>query len=95
MDSDEIKKTIDDVGDALLECTTILMITEGNIYRDQKLMDCDLVIAVGEVGSPISNKEYQLQISLVHNKKMWIKEDEVQMCVATNFREVDDRLGEN
>lgn len=95
IDPEEIKRAMTELTEALLECATILMMVEGDIYRNDKLMDYDLVNAAGEIASPVSGKEYQIQISLIRNKKMWVEDDEVQKRVATNIRTVDENIDEN
>lgn len=83
--AEEFRKAQENLNAALSECMVVLMLAESDLYKEEKLMDYDLVIGVGETQSPISDKEYQIQLSLIRNKKMWVDEDEVQRRVATNI----------
>ncbi|RLD57003.1 MAG: hypothetical protein DRI97_06305 [Bacteroidetes bacterium] len=94
LDSEQLKAA-KNLTEALLECVTILFSVEGKIYRKEKLMDYDLVNAAGEVTSPVSGKEYQIQVSIIRNKKMWVESDEVQKRIATNVRTIQDNVKEN
>jgi hypothetical protein len=75
MDKETFDAMVKDLTDGLLEAVMILMSDEGEKTKSGDLSNVDLVVATGDVQSPISNKEYQLQVSLVVNKDLWLEEN--------------------
>lgn len=74
MANDRLKEMVGNLADGLVESVMIAMAEEGMKHKAGDLSKLDIVVATGEVESPISGKSYQLQISLVVNKNLWLGE---------------------
>lgn len=71
---ENINEMVDNLAEALVESVMMAMAEEGIKHKKGDLEKLDIVVATGEVESPISGNKYQLQISLVVNKNLWLGE---------------------
>ncbi len=95
MGSDKSEERLKDLTEGLLESVFQLMSEEGEKFTRGDNSNLDLVVASGDVTSPISNKEYQLQISLVANKTLWLGEQTIGYRDTLGSFKTDGNLDEN
>lgn len=95
MGKDELEEILKDLTDSILESVIILMTDEGDKTKKGDNSNVDLVVATGEVESPISRKKYQIQVSLVVNKDLWLEENVIGYRDTLGSFQVEEGLNHN
>jgi len=95
MGNDKLEEMLKDLTDGLLESLIILMSDEGEKFLKGDNSNLDLVVATGDVTSPISNKDYQIQVSLVVNKALWLGEQTIGYRDTLGSFKTDGNFDEN
>ncbi len=95
MNKEMFDEMVKDLTEGLLESVIQLMSEEGEKFTRGDNSNLDLVVATGNVTSPISNKKYQLQVSLVANKALWLGETTIGYRDTLGSFKTDGNLDEN